>query len=649
MKTVIRLSWLFLCVCISAFRLHAQITAFSYNGRLSDNGVPSNGTYQIRFILYDAVTDGNPVAQAIYVTPVNVVNGLFTVTLDFGATVFTGAPRWLDVAVRRMDQPSLVTLTPRQGLTSSPYAIYANTAGTIAGGQIVKSVNGLSDAVKLEAGSNVSITPNGNSLVIAAAGGGGGVDGVWSLLNSNAFFNGGNVGIGTDNPAERLTIANVPSYNTGLKLTGNSAGGVGLALESTADSGHKYSLLSGASGTSVGAGGFAIYDDTVGAYRFAIRSSGKIGVGTPTPAAALEVHGEWDGNHGALTLVGQKPSLRFTGGLESDSQSWLIQVGADGPGNLGFYNKPKLVGLSPSDKTGKSTAAALNPVIIPVLDFIPMMSITPGGQVGIGTGEPTENLTIANVGGYDSGLKLTGNSAGGTGFALENTSPGGRKYALFSAGANDGVGAGGFGIYDEAAAAYRLTIRANGAIGIGKIKPESTLDVDGWVTATGLVINGNSTVNGDSTIKGTTTTSVLTITGGADLAEPFKMSEKIPQGAVVVIDEEHPGELKLSAAAYDTRVAGVVSGANGIHPGISLRQNGELDGGANVALSGRVYVQADASFGAIKPGDLLTTSEPPGHAMKVCDHAKAQGAVLGKAMSSLPEGKGLVLVLVTLQ
>jgi hypothetical protein len=143
---------------------------------------------------------------------------------------------------------------------------------------------------------------------------------------------------------------------------------------------------------------------------------------------------------------------------------------------------------------------------------------------------------------------------------------------------------------------------------------------------------------------------VLQIRGGADIAEPFKMSSsEIPKGAVVVIDELNPGHLKMSTTAYDTRVAGVVSGANGIKPGISLHQEGALEGGENVALSGRVYVQTDASMGAVKPGDLLTTSETPGHAMKVADHARAQGAILGKAMSSLEEGKGMVLVLVTLQ
>ena len=144
--------------------------------------------------------------------------------------------------------------------------------------------------------------------------------------------------------------------------------------------------------------------------------------------------------------------------------------------------------------------------------------------------------------------------------------------------------------------------------------------------------------------------SSLHIRGGADLAEPFPMKEEqIDKGSVVVIDDEHPGRLKLSTRAYDTQVAGVVSGANGINPGISLTQEGAFDHGQNVALTGRVYVKADASYGAIKPGDLLTTSDTPGHAMKVRDHANAQGAILGKAMSSLKEGTGLVLVLVTLQ
>ena len=150
--------------------------------------------------------------------------------------------------------------------------------------------------------------------------------------------------------------------------------------------------------------------------------------------------------------------------------------------------------------------------------------------------------------------------------------------------------------------------------------------------------------------NGTVSVPVLQITGGADLAEPFPMEDEvIEKGSVVVIDEKHPGRLKRSTRSYDKRVAGIVSGANGVNPGIALHQDGALEGSQNVALSGRVYVAADASAGPIEPGDLLTTSDIPGRAMKVVDYAKGQGAVIGKAMSSLEKGSGLVLVLVTLQ
>ena len=96
-------------------------------------------------------------------------------------------------------------------------------------------------------------------------------------------------------------------------------------------------------------------------------------------------------------------------------------------------------------------------------------------------------------------------------------------------------------------------------------------------------------------------------------------------------------------------MAGVVSGANGVNPGIEMQQQGLLDGGKNVALTGRVYVHADTSNGPIEPGDMLTTSDNPGHAMRVTDHVRAQGAILGKAMTGLNHGEGMVLVLVTLQ
>jgi hypothetical protein len=165
-------------------------------------------------------------------------------------------------------------------------------------------------------------------------------------------------------------------------------------------------------------------------------------------------------------------------------------------------------------------------------------------------------------------------------------------------------------------------------------------DVYLWNTANGLM---------DLHARNTTVCT-LTITGGCDLAEPFQVSEnEIPKGSVVSIDADHPGQVKLSTQPYDTSVAGIISGAGGVQPGIQMNQKGTLEGTENVALTGRVYVLADATQGAIVPGDLLTTSATPGHAMKVSDHTRAQGAILGKAMGALKEGRGMVLVLVTLQ
>ena len=120
---------------------------------------------------------------------------------------------------------------------------------------------------------------------------------------------------------------------------------------------------------------------------------------------------------------------------------------------------------------------------------------------------------------------------------------------------------------------------------------------------------------------------------------------------LVSIDAQKPGELVLSTRAYDRAVAGVVSGAGGVKPGMLMAQSGtKADGKHPVALTGRVYCYLDADAGgAIQPGDLITTSPTPGHGMKVTDPARAQGAIIGKAMSSLSQGQGLVLVLVSLQ
>jgi hypothetical protein len=142
-------------------------------------------------------------------------------------------------------------------------------------------------------------------------------------------------------------------------------------------------------------------------------------------------------------------------------------------------------------------------------------------------------------------------------------------------------------------------------------------------------------------------TQVLQITGGSDLSEQFNVcggGAAIEPGMVVCINPEKPGELLLSTRAYDR------TGAGGVNTGMLMGQAGtKADGKHPVALTGRVYCMVDASNGPVRPGDLLTTSTIPGHAMRAADPLLSQGAILGKAMTSLNEGRGLVLVLVTLQ
>ncbi len=304
------------------------------------------------------------------------------------------------------------------------------------------------------------------------------------------------------------------------------------------------------------------------------------------------------------------------------------------------------------------------------------------GSVGIGTAAPTHRLHVVAVGAQDAAV-----------FAAES----GREYAgirLRPVGTATDYTAnevslstlpnGGFGIqtYDPPGqnGKFRFTMARNGQVSIGEalwMLPDPRYGDGGAALSydvnDSLVINPVKTflggvyfhskvvigrpqerdsldVIGNVKIDGTTSSKVLQITGG-DLAEPFAVADAktIRPGMVVAIDPDNPGQMRLALKAYDRTVAGVVSGAGGINAGVIMYKDGENENTHPIALAGRVYVYADASNGAIQPGDLLTTAATPGHAMKVTDYTQAQGAILGKAMSKLAEGTGLVLVLVTLQ
>src|SRR5215470_7739673 len=240
-------------------------------------------------------------------------------------------------------------------------------------------------------------------------------------------------------------------------------------------------------------------------------------------------------------------------------------------------------------------------------DQFGFLRLDTSGNLGVGVANPTSKLQVEGLGPVQLAVNSRNDRAV---LALGNTISAGRYIWTLESGVRGIPGL--FGIYNPQA------------------------------NKVGLEIDGNMVVS----------VRVLQITGGADLSEKFDVlpgnnsesAEEIQPGMVVAIDPINPGKLRLSRRAYDRRVAGVISGAGGVQPGMKMGQEGTLaDGKHPVALGGRVYVRVDATRGAVKPGDLLTTSATPGYAMKAANASKAQGAIIGKAMTGLKGGKGLVL------
>lgn len=117
--------WLLAGMCaLTALRVLAA--PFTYQGRLVDGASLANGSYELTFRMFDSLAAGTQVGGDLVLTPVGVTNGLFTVELDFGDDVFTGAARWLELSARvtgAAEAPE--TLTPRQAINAVPYALRA--------------------------------------------------------------------------------------------------------------------------------------------------------------------------------------------------------------------------------------------------------------------------------------------------------------------------------------------------------------------------------------------------------------------------------------------------------------------------------------------------------------------------------------------
>lgn len=234
---------------------------FTFQGRLQSAGEPANGLFELTFTLHDDDDSGSPVAPPVVLSDVSVVNGLFTVALDFGPGAFNGSRRWLQISVEG------TPLSPRQELTAAPHAalslnsdkldsldstsflfsagpgltlsgtvfsipalgvtggMLANGAVTgvkVADGHLVRSLNGLADHVTLAAGANVTITPTGNTLTIAASGGG---------VNHDATLSGDGTSTTPLGISIPLTLSGGTASPAALVSLTNTGSGAAIALE----------------------------------------------------------------------------------------------------------------------------------------------------------------------------------------------------------------------------------------------------------------------------------------------------------------------------------------------------------------------------------------------------------------------------------
>ncbi len=604
-----------LIICLSINSSLAQSTAFTYQGKLTNSGNPPTANYDMQFKLFDALSDGKQINATFTNATVAVVAGLFTVELDFAAGAFDGSPRFLEICVRVAGSKDPYTvLAPRQAITSTPYAIRSTGAAAADGlsaacvGCVADSHIETVDGAKISGAIPIESVPTG----------------------SNNYIQNAATALRAGRPAER--------QEGEIDITGFGKFGGDLVVDGKASIGFSGPLTNQLHVLSTTPGAPAIYAESPNSRGVWGRSDGSFGIyGESNSAAgvrgiahnAIGAGGHFQNNAagGTALLVDGSGNILFSGtgsvgigtatpfaGVRLDVRGGSARVEPGNGGAISFGAPNAETGMLMQHVIGASRAdvrfdgSTLKLVVSGSAGAPPStngIAINTAGRVGIGTTDPTTTLYIQGSGGaIATTIRSTDHGAI---LALDSNTPaGGRRVwtlesGIFGTSSN-------FAIFDQTAGRKRLEIDSTGKVAVN----------------------------------------VLQIDNGLDLAEHFEVAGEAKPGMLVAIDPQNVGKFAIARGAYNRRVAGVISGANNLSAGMILAGSSTKNS-KPVALSGRTWVYCDATQHPIIPGDLLTTSTIPGHAMKVRNYAKAQGAIIGKAMTALKGGRGLVLVLVSLQ
>jgi hypothetical protein len=357
--------------------------------------------------------------------------------------------------------------------------------------------------------------------------------------------------------------------------------------------------------------------------RVVVTPDGHVGIGTPNPVTPLHVTG-------TLTLDTGGSPVVFTGTANNEQNRYLQLI-----------NSPAFTSASGLKAGGILVTDGYNYADPGKNDLIVK------GNVGIGTPSPEAAVHLAPHPGSPNEeiwIEASDPGSGVTAFTRLRavTSNGGRESQLLFGGECSFVwlpsrgGTGGQQAKNTLTLLVNTDPAGNVTTRLARFDSDVVLRND----------QGGETIRLDRQ-QGTIQASGDVLLAGADCAEDFDVAcaENVDVGTVMVID--HDGVLRPSQDAYDKRVAGVISGAGDLRPGIVLDKRASQSGRLPLALMGKVYCKVDASHSPVEAGDLLTTSPTPGCAMKASDPAKAFGAVIGKALRGLESGLGLVPMLVS--